>query len=431
MSADPHAAAAGRRASGRRVAGIPPLLVVAFVMFTTTLASNAPSPLYVVYQERFGFSPATLTYIFSAYALGVMVALVLVGRLSDQIGRRRVIVPAMALLALSAALFAGAAGTVWLLAARGVQGLATGTLTAAATAALVELEPHRDRKRASYINTVMFIGGAAIGPLLFGFLVQYAPLPRVLPFLVELALVSIGLALMVLVPETVERGPVFRWRLQRPSVPSPIRPAFAAASLTLAVSWGVGALYASLSPSIDRQLLHVQSHAAAGAVLFAFYGLGGVAQVLLRRWPSRITMVTGVGGLAAGMALVGWGLINSTVALFLAGTVLAGAGGGLAFMGSLALLNEVAPPQRRAEVVSAYNVVGYVALSAPVIGVGLIAGVAGLQTATEVFTAAAVAVSVVAIVLTVLLPSDPLARLSDDELVELGLDPSAIASGLG
>ena len=142
-------------------------------------------------------------------------------------------------------------------------------------------------------------------------------------------------------------------------------------------------------------------------------------------------MVTGVGGLAAGMALVGWGLINSTVALFLAGTVLAGAGGGLAFMGSLALLNEVAPPQRRAEVVSAYNVVGYVALSAPVIGVGLIAGVAGLQTATEVFTAAAVAVSVVAIVLTVLLPSDPLARLSDDELVELGLDPSAIASGLG
>jgi len=95
-------------------------------MFTTTLASNAPFPLYVVCQQRFGFSPTTLTYVFSSYAVGVIGVLVLVGRLSDQIGRRRVIIPALILLGASCALFAVASGTAWLLVARAVQGVATG-----------------------------------------------------------------------------------------------------------------------------------------------------------------------------------------------------------------------------------------------------------------------------------------------------------------
>jgi len=172
-------------------------------MFTTTLASNAPFPLYVVCQQRFGFSPTTLTYVFSSYAVGVIGVLVLVGRLSDQIGRRRVIIPALILL--------------------------------------------------------------ATGPLLFGILVQYAPWPLRLPFVVEIALVTATVTLMRTVPETVKRGPSVRWRVQKPAVPRPIRRAFVAATLALAVSWGVGALYAALSPSIDLQLLRVRSHAAAGA----------------------------------------------------------------------------------------------------------------------------------------------------------------------
>ena len=403
-----------------RRAPVSPVAVIALVMFTTTLSSNLPSPLYVLYQQRFAFSAATLTYVFSAYAVAVLVALVTVGRSSDRVGRKRVIVPALVLLVVSALVFMTADGTASLVAARAVQGLATGTLTAAATAALVELEPGHDRRRASYISTASFIAGAAFGPLLSGLLMQYAPWPRVLPFLVQLGLLAVALVLMRAVPETVHAAPGIRWRLQRPSVPAPIRRAFAAASCTLAASWAVAALYASLSPSIDRQLLHVPSHAVAGALLFVFSGLGGLAQAGLQHWPSRRTMVVGAGALSVGIALVGLSLTVASVLVFGIGTLLAGVGGGLSFMGSLALLNDVAPRHRRAEVVAAYNIVGYVALTAPVIGVGLLADSVGLQRATQAFAVAAVALCGLALWLTATLPT-ALLRAHADDLIDLGL----------
>src|SRR4051812_17298340 len=116
---------AGGRHEGVRTIGLvrhprrlAPTTAVAIVMFTTTLASNAPSPLYVVYQRRFGFSQATLTWIFAAYAFAVLASLVTVGRISDEVGRKRIMVPSLAVLGASAVLFAAAQGTGWLLAAR-------------------------------------------------------------------------------------------------------------------------------------------------------------------------------------------------------------------------------------------------------------------------------------------------------------------------
>ena len=419
----------GMPVAALRSVPISPVAAMAFVMFTTTLASNAPSPLYVIYQEEFGFSSAVLTLIFASYALAVMVALVALGKVSDSAGRRLVLVPSLAVLGVSAVLFAEARGTAWLVAARIVQGLATGALTAAATAALVELEPAGDRRRASYINTVSFIGGAAGGPLVVGLLAEYAPRPTVMPFVLELLMISVALALMTRVPETVQATSV-RWRLQRPSVPPPIRRAFVVAALMLAVSWSVGALYGSLSASIDRQVLHVDNHAVAGLVLFAFAGLGGVSQVLLRHRSSRRTMTMGGLCLCVGMALVGLSLVESSVLLFFLGTVFGGVGGGLTFMGSLALLNDVAPHHRRAEVVAAYNLVGYLALSVPAVGVGTLASSQGLRTAATVFTGAVVAVGLVAVAMTLRLPVEDTWPAGHDALVDLGLEPAVPASGV-
>ncbi|MGH9061659.1 MAG: MFS transporter, partial [Acidimicrobiales bacterium] len=311
---------------------------------------------------------------------------------------------------------ASARGTAWLFAARAVQGLGTGAVTGAATAALVELEPNQNRQRASYINTIVFVMGAASGPLLFGCLVQYLPWPLVLPFLIQIGMVVVGLAGVKMLPETVAREPVYRWRIQRPSVPRPVLGPFVVAALALAVTWGVG---------------RERSHAVAGLVLFVFYGLGGVSQISLRHWPARRAMAVGVTSVSAGMILVYWGLADTNLVMFMAGTLLAGAGGGLGFMGSLVLVNEVAPPTRRAEVVSAWNVVGYVALSAPVIGVGLLAGLTGLRKATGIFTVAVITMSLMTVVAVALSPRRPLAGLSQEELIELGLDPAVIASGTG
>jgi len=396
-------------------------------MFLTIMASNAVSPMYVLYQQKFHFSALALTEVYSVYAAAVIVSLLTVGPLSDIVGRRRVLGPALVLLGVSAVLFAGARGTAWLFAARAVQGLANGAIAGAATAALVELEPSQDRRRASYVNTLMFIMGAACGPLLFGVLVQYLPAPFVLPFAVEGVLIAVALVGVWALPETVSREGPRRWQIQRPSVPRPLVGPFVVAVLALCVAWGIGGLFAALSPSIDRDLLHVDSHAAAGLVLFVFSGIGGLSQLSLRRWPPRRSMTVGTAGVAAGMALVYGGLSSADVPIFAVGTLIAGAGSGIAFMGSLALVNHVAPPARRAEVVSAWNLVGYIGLSVPVIGVGLLTGVTGLRDATGIFTAAVIVMSIASIVAVAISPRQPLARLSEDALVELGLDPAEAA----
>jgi MFS family permease len=273
----------------------------------------------------------------------------------------------------------------------------------------------------------MFIMGAACGPLLFGVLVQYLPAPFVLPFAVEGVLIAVALVGVWALPETVSREGPRRWQIQRPSVPRPLVGPFVVAVLALCVAWGIGGLFAALSPSIDRDLLHVDSHAAAGLVLFVFSGIGGLSQLSLRRWPPRRSMTVGTAGVAAGMALVYGGLSSADVPIFAVGTLIAGAGSGIAFMGSLALVNHVAPPARRAEVVSAWNLVGYIGLSVPVIGVGLLTGVTGLRDATGIFTAAVIVMSIASIVAVAISPRQPLARLSEDALVELGLDPAEAA----
>jgi MFS family permease len=399
--------------------------LVAFLIFLSIGASNAVSPMYVVYQARYHFTALTLTEVYAVYAAGVTVALLAVGHLSDVIGRRRVLAPALVLLGLSAVLFASARGTGWLFAARAVQGLANGTITGAATAALVELEPTHDRQRASYINTVAFIMGAASGPLLFGVAIDDLPWPTVLPFAAEGALIAIGLIGVLRMPETRSPDRSRRWSVQRPSVPRPVLVPFVVAVLAVCVAWGVAGLFAALSPSIDRDLLHVDSHAAAGLVLFVFSGIGGLAQLILQRWPPRRSITVGTAATAVGMSFAYLGLQQTGLAIFVAGSLLAGAGSGLAFLGSLALVNHVAPPLRRAEVVSAWNLIGYVALSVPVIGVGLLTGVAGLRDSTGIFTAAVIALSAVTIVAVARSPREPLGRLSNDELAELGLSAPA------
>ena len=408
-----------------------PVTIVASLMLLTTMASNAPSPLYGIYQERFHLSALDVTGVFSSYAAGVILVLFVVGGLSDVVGRRRVLIPSLMMLGVSAALFAAAEGAAWLFAARAVQGLGTGGITGAATAALVELEPNRDRKRASYINTLAFVTGAASGPLLFGIMAEYLPWPTVLPFLIEIALVALTAVGMCALPETVTRPGDARWAVQRPSVPRPVIGPFVLAALALSVAWGVGGLFAALSSTIDRDLLHIHNHAAVGLVLFVFYGAGGISQITLRCWPPWKSIAVGVSGVAIGMALVYWGVAASNVPIFLVGTPLTGAGGGLGFMGSLALVNEVAPPARRAEVVSAWNLVGYVFLSTPVIGVGTLTRILTLKEATGIFTAAIVAMSIVTIVMVLFSPRQPLGRLSPQQLIELGLEPAVIASGTG
>ena len=117
-------------------------------------ASVTPSPLYHSYAAEWHFGTVTLTLVYATYAFGVLATLLLAGRVSDDVGRRPVLLGALATLALSSVVFMFAESVTWLFVARGIQGLATGAALSAAGAALLDLHPRRDPAAVSLANGV-------------------------------------------------------------------------------------------------------------------------------------------------------------------------------------------------------------------------------------------------------------------------------------
>src|SRR3954471_19075607 len=174
--------------------------LVAAAIGLALFASSTPSPLYGSYRELWGFSPLVLTLVYATYAVGVLAALLLAGRLSDDVGRRPVLLVSLAALMVASVVFALADSVAWLFVARGVQGLATGLVLGAASAALLDLHPRRDPAGVGLHNGVVSAGGLGLGALVSAILVQLAPAPRVMPYAVLLALFAVAFAGALLMP---------------------------------------------------------------------------------------------------------------------------------------------------------------------------------------------------------------------------------------
>jgi MFS family permease len=373
-----------------------PFLILTAAFFALLLGSNLPTPLYAVYRERFGFSSVVLTLVFATYMLVLVPTLLLCGQLSDRVGRRRVIAAGLLTAAVGLGLFAAATDTVWLFVARAVQGLSVGMVTGAATAGLVELEPHGDRVRAAFYAVIVQGAGSSAGPLLAGALAQWAPEPRVLCYLVALVLALVAAGAVLTIPEPKPAGG--RWRAQRPSVPPEIRAGFWRASLTAGTVWMVAALYLSVVPSYAAKLLDTGNLALLGAIAASLLAASCGSQLIASRRDGA------PGAQPLGLALVVAGLLalvlafplHSLAALF-ASAILGGAGHGLAFLGAQADINELAPIERRGEVTAAFISCIYFGVAASAIGVGLISTTLSLRTAVTIFAVAVGATALAAI----------------------------------
>jgi MFS family permease len=377
----------------RELGTTPAFALVAAIIGLALFASATPSPLYGLYQAKFEFSTFVLTLVYAVYCFGVLAALLLVGRISDDIGRRPVLIGALLGLIASMVLFAAAQSEAWLFAARAVQGLTTGTALGAAGAALLDLHPRGDGQHAGLVNGVASAGGIGTGALVSSLLVQYAPDPLVTPFLVLMGLVGIALAGTLAMPEPVVRAERPRFKPQRPHVPRSIRGPFLLSSLGVLASWSLGGLYLALGPGLVTELMHTHSHLAGGGAVLALAVPGALSQVLWHRLPARSAAWIGAAVLAAGMALTAGSLSTGSPALFFGASAVTGLGFGLAFLGALRSLTAVVPNAHRAEVMSAFYVVAYLSISVPTIAAGFAAPHLGLETTFRVFGAAVVAIA--------------------------------------
>jgi MFS family permease len=364
-----------------------PFLLVAAALFVMLMGSNMATPLYAVYRHHYGFSAVVLTLIFAIYAAILVPSLLLFGQLSDRFGRRPVIAAGLVTGAVGLALFASAHGTAWLFAARAVQALGTGLMSAAAAAALVELEPRGDHGRAAVATVLGNNGGSAAGPLVAGMLAQWAPDPLALCYLTGIACLAVALLGVLSIQDPVVPGG--RWRPQRPSVPGPIRVRFARASLTGASVWGVGGLFLSVVPSYAAQLLHTGDLALLGAIAGLTLGASCVAQVVLLRGaiPPRVAQPAGLMMVVAGVGLLIVAFPLGSLLCLLAAAAVAGFGNGTALFGAQTEINLLAPGERRGEVTAAFIACLYGGVAVTAVGAGLLADAYGLSTAVAVIGA--------------------------------------------
>lgn len=369
----------------------------AWVVYTTVLVLNGAllvAPLYPIYARLFGFSSLTTALIFATYAATLVPTLLIAGPLSDLIGRRPLLLVSIAAGLAGAVAFLAARDTAWLFVGRALQGVAVGAASAVATAAVTELLPGRDRRRAALIVSTATVFGTSPGPLLAGLLVQVAPAPRRLPFLVPMVLLVPAIVALArwVEPATAARlaladrpqpaEPVHRhrpaWVPHRPSVPRPMLGAFAGAAAIAFLGWTLGSLFQALVPALVGEILDTRNSALVGAVVSLHIVSGGVAQALRRSTPYRRTQ-----GQSLALLIVGLGVLVATgetgsVVLMLLASLLTGAGVGMAFQSALAEVNVLAPDTRRGEVVSLLYVVMYGGSGLITITVGLMAVRIGL-----------------------------------------------------
>jgi hypothetical protein len=377
------------------------------VAFLFNMAFSAvPTPLYVLYQQRDHFSQIMVTIVYAVYAVGVIASLFLAGHISDSVGRRKVFALALLVNVMSAVLFILFPSLPGLIMARIISGISVGLTTATATAYLAELHdrarPTDSKRRAQVVAAASNLGGIGIGPLIAGLLAAFAPAPLRLPYLV-FGLLLAGLALLVAVsPETAGRpAPRPRWRPQRVAVPARARGEFFAATFAGLAAFAVFGVFNSLVPSFLIGTLHVTSHAVAGAVAFSAFAAAAGAQIATSGWANRSLLRRSVPILPVGLALFAGGMWLSSLAMFVIGGIVTGAGAGLVFRGALVAAGNTAPPESRAEVLAGFFLGAYVGLSVPVIALGIATSYAPARDVMLVFAAfvaVAIALSVRAVI---------------------------------
>ena len=353
--------------------------------FVVVMASTTVStPIYPLYEARFGLTALAITVVFAAYGVGVMGGLLVTGRLSDHIGRKPPLAAGLVIGLLAMGLFVAANDLGLLLAARLLIGITAGLFTGTATAWLVDLDD--DRQRATKLAVGANLGGLALGPALGGVLAQFVPDPLRTTYVVELALMAVGLVVLSRLPETVPRG---RFELDFAGIvpPREVRAVFVPAAMAGVAAFGVSGVFGAVGPSMLGAVLGITEPTTSGSLVAALFVMSVCGQLIARRFDPTMALPAGCAALAAGLALLGLALALETLIALIAAAVVAGLAQGVIVGAGLGLLTARAPADRRSQVASTYFLVLYIGLVVPVVAFGLVETGIGLVDAGYVFCA--------------------------------------------
>ncbi|MBM0225152.1 MULTISPECIES: MFS transporter [Micromonospora] len=370
------------------------LLLLASILVSFVAASTAPTPLYGIYQARWHFSPITTTVVFAVYAVAVLASLLTFGKLSDHVGRRPVLLVAIAIQIIALVIFIFANGVPTLLAARVVQGLSAGAATGAVGAAMLDI----NRARGTLANSIAPGIGTGTGALLSALLIQFLPAPTRLVYVVLLVVLLIQGLGVVLMPETVTpmKGALQSLRPEIKLPPAVRAPLLAVVPVVFAI-WALAGFFVALGPALVRALM-ATSIVVGGLVVFVFSLFGVSTILLLRNAAARTVMHTAITALILGMIITVVSVTADSIAGFFVGLALGGVGFGGGFQGSLKTVMPLVEAHERASVLSLLYIVCYVGFGLPTVIAGfLVVYAGGLPRTANEYSVAVILLAVVAL----------------------------------
>ncbi|MEU6425278.1 MFS transporter [Microbispora sp. NPDC046973] len=349
--------------------------------------SNAATPLYVLWQHEIGFSKGTLTVVFALYIVGLLVSLLVSGIASDRLGRKAVLLPALALALIACLVFATATSVAALAVARVCTGIAVGAVVSAGMAAVTDVAGVDRKRLAALLASCAMVFGAGLGPLLAGVFAQTLPGPTVTVFAVEAALLLTAAVTVLRMPlrhpERVSSG---RW-IRVPSVPAEGRLPLLLGIATFGPGITATSFVLSLGPSLLASLLHSSSRVLAGVIAFVMFAAATGTQFAVQHASRRVVLTAGAVCTVGAMAALVGAVQAGSVVLLVAAALLAGAGQGMGQLAGLSLLNAAVPATRLAEANAALNVGGYVPAGLLPVAAGYLSDAVGLTTGSTIFAA--------------------------------------------
>ncbi|MBT2870178.1 MFS transporter [Streptomyces cellulosae] len=357
------------------------------VAFTALMAfGTAPTPLWPLYEARDHFGATTVTVAYASMVVGAAGAFLGLGHLSDRLGRRRIVVPAL-LVGIVASLVL----IVWrdlpgLIAGRVLNGVGLGLMASTATTYLHDLHHEARPERTGsvvpgIVATAANLGGLASGPLIAGAVAEWLPAPLITAQVIFTLAMAVCLALVLCTPETVHP------ELSAARAPSRfvLRPggrrAFGAAGALGAFAFAILGLISSLGASVLHGSLHTDSHLVVGLAAFLMFGSAAAAQLVLGRLPLSRLLTVGAVVFPAGLLLCAVALHHPVLWLYLVAVSLSGAGSGLLFKGGVERAGSVAEPASRAGVLAVFFVVAYLGMGLPAVLFSMALRYVAVQTA--------------------------------------------------
>jgi MFS family permease len=375
--------------------------VAAAVAAIALWTSAAPTITYPLYAAQWHLEPSVTTAIFSVYPVALVIVLVFFGNVSDYIGRRAAILLGLTASLAGVLLFALAPDVSWVFAGRALMGVGVGLSLSPATAAMVEFSALGQAKRASSITTAATALGLALATLVGGALIQYAPFPTHLNFWVLFVVIAVVIGAAWFLPRHTRDQDLGRWRPRLPGIPRGLRKVFIVSAVSVTAAFATGAVMMSLGDLIAANLIGSDNSLVNGSSFALFAVAVGVVAIAARGLSAPTIIVLGGAFTTLGMGLLLLSAEGHSLGLFLATSVVLGAGYSLLFLGGLTVISANAPAHHRAGTLSAVYLVAYLMQGVTASVLGAFATASGLQVALDIGAPAIVVIGLGALALAV------------------------------